>query len=199
MSRKNDGGIMTKDLCTKSVALIFLAITGIYSSTSMAQEKPVPVTPADYMAKFEGEIGLWQVTNDVMQKPGEFTQLKFRVEISPVFDGRGIKSTWRTNDDNAFFGQVIRTYNPATGAVDQHYFAAKNSTWSARSQVINFHENGYSTAYSGADQYGKFDLRSKTTYLPQGGFDWTIERRYEGTDWFLVDRGEARPFTPSNQ
>lgn len=56
-------------------------------------------------------------------------------------------------------------------------------------------DNGFGTAFEGEDQFGSFEARSQTVFLPDGGgFDWTIERRYPGTDWFVIDRGEARPF-----
>lgn len=103
------------------------------------------------------EIGSWNVTNDVMQKPGEFKQLKFLVDMSAIFDGLGIRSAWRNPENGSLFGGITRTYNPSTSVVDQQYFASKSSSWSSSSQVIEFNNNGYSTGFSGKDQYAAFE------------------------------------------
>jgi len=163
-----------------------------------AEAAPAPAEAArQQLSHFEPEIGRWDVVNSVMKGPGELATLYFVVETSPTFDGLGIKADWYEAESGKFFGQVIRTYNPATAKIDQHYFAAGSSTWSATSQDVKFDETGYSTSFSGTDRFGSFDARTKTTLLPDGaGYDWTIERRYKGGDWFVMDRGEARPASP---
>ncbi len=149
----------------------------------------------EYVANFQPEIGRWAVVNSVMTGPGTLEEQDFIVETAQIFDGLGVRTDWYDAETGNFFGEVIRSYNPASGVVDQLYFAGKRSSWSTTAQTVTFSETGYTTAFSGADQFGAFDARSQTTYLPDhGGYDWTIERRYNGGDWFVVDRGEARPF-----
>jgi len=180
----------------------FLAVLAMTVTARAEAVKPeVAPAPAEaarqQLSHFEPEIGRWDVVNSVMKGPGELATLYFVVETSPAFDGLGIKTDWYVAESGKFFGQVIRTYNPATAKIDQHYFAAGSSTWSATSQDVKFDETGYGASFSGADRFGSFDARTKTTLLPDGaGYDWTIERRYEGGDWFVIDRGEARPASP---
>ncbi|GJL92911.1 hypothetical protein [Hyphococcus sp.] len=148
------------------------------------------------LAHFEREYGRWRVVNSVMKGPGEFAELHFIVETSPTLNGYGVKTDWYDAASGEFFGEVIRTYNPASEMIDQHYFAAKASKWSTTAQEFVVTENGHSAAFSGEDKFGSFEARTNTTFLPDGGgYDWTIERRYNGGDWFLIDRGEARPLT----
>lgn len=149
----------------------------------------------EYVANFQPEIGRWAVVNSVMTGPGTLEEQHFIVETAQIFDGLAVKTDWYEAETGNFFGEVIRSYNPATGVVDQLYFAGQRSSWSTTAQAATFSETGYSTSFSGEDQFGTFDARSQTAYLPDnGGYDWTIERRYNGGDWFVVDRGEARPF-----
>ncbi|MEZ5999921.1 hypothetical protein [Hyphomonas sp.] len=154
----------------------------------------------EHVANFQPEIGRWAVVNSVMKGPGAFEELHFIIETAPILDGLGVKTDWYDAGTGNFFGEVIRTYNPAAGVVDQLYFAGKRSSWSTTAQAVTFSETGYSTSFSGEDQFGAFDARSQTTYLPdEGGYDWTIERRYDGGDWFVIDQGEARPLPAADR
>ena len=182
---------------------MFGVFAAALSSAVLAATPPQEPAPAEiarnHISHFEPAVGRWSVVNTVMKGPGVQEDLHFIVETAETLDGLGVKVDWYEAETGAFFGSIIRTYNPASGEVDQHYFAASSSNWSTTAQNIVFDEDGYHTSFSGADQYGSFDARTKTTFLPKhGGYDWTIERRYEGGDWFVIDRGEARPL-PAGQ
>jgi hypothetical protein len=147
-----------------------------------------------YMARFEPTIGQWRVQNWVMQSPGEFTLLEFNIEVSATLDGLGLQTHWRRGEDSEYFGYVVQTFNPRTEMIDQHYFNVATSAWSSTVQDLTFDQTGYGTSFNGEDQFGVFEARTRTSILSDGaGFDWMIERKYPGTDWFLIDRGEARP------
>lgn len=139
------------------------------------------------------EVGRFAVTNWVMSGPGDFQELHFTIETEITLGGAGVRTAWFEGEDGAFFGEVTRTLDPGSGEVIQHWFAARTESWSTTRQAWDVSVAGHSTLFSGEDGFGEFEARSITTHLPEGGFDWTIERRYPGTEWFLVDRGEARP------
>ncbi len=149
------------------------------------------------ISQFDRELGRWRVTNSVKLGPGTFKDLDFVVETSRALGGLGIRADWYDAKTGVFFGEIIRTYNPSTEQIEQQYFAAAKSVWSSRAQHVTFTDNGYQSAFSGEDQYGVFEARSTTTFLPDhGGYDWIIERRYDGGEWFVIDRGKARPYMP---
>lgn len=175
--------------------MIALAALAVIATFDAVAEEPVPAeTAQELLAHFEPEMGRWAVSNSVMKGPGQVAELKFIVETSQTLGGLGVTTDWYDAETGNFFGEVIRTYNPKTEEVEQHYFAAASSTWSMTSQALVFSGAGYSTSFSGEDPYGTFDARTQTTHLPDhGGYDWTIERRYGEGDWFVIDRGEARP------
>lgn len=177
----------------KLLSIITFAFATSTTLAAPAAPSEIRASAAEYIAQFEREYGRWAVENAVMSGPGQFKELRFVVETGPALAGLGVRSVWFDTDSGKFFGEIIRTFNPATSAVEQHYFAAERSAWSSRSQEIRFTDAGYESAFSGEDQYGEFDARATTTFLPDGaGYDWTIERRYKGGDWFLIDRGAAR-------
>jgi hypothetical protein len=181
-------------MCAMTFLLVavLLSITDLQDGSGSAQ--PQDEIARDYMARFEPTIGQWRVQNWVVQSPGEFTMLEFNIEVTSTLDGLGLQTHWRQGDDNDYFGYVVQTFNPSTQMLDQHYFNVATSMWSSTVQDLTFDQAGYGTSFTGEDQYGPFEARTRTTMLPDGaGFDWTIERKYPGTDWFMIDRGEARP------
>ena len=140
------------------------------------------------------EVGRFAVTNWVKSGPGDFEELHFTIETEVILEGAGVRTTWfeGEGDGGAFAGEVTRTLDPQNGEVIQHWFSARTGRWSTTRQALNLSATGHSTLHSGEDGFGAFEARSITTYLPEGGFDWTIERRYAGTGWLPIDRGEAR-------
>jgi hypothetical protein len=203
----NPGVVVIRKLTIKSVlfgglvAIVLSAPAMALQDDDAAQqagstEASVRQQAMDYMQPFASQIGEWNVTNWLMSTPGAFDEKHFVVRVGWEFDGLGLRSDWYSvNDSGAagrWFGVVIQTYNPASGEVEQEYFAGDRSTWIESRQVLELHDDGFGTTFSGADDYGPFDARTRTRYLETGGFDWTIERRYPGTDWFVIDRGEAR-------
>ena len=141
------------------------------------------------------EVGRFAVTNWVKSGPGDFQELHFTIETEVTLGGAGVRTTWfeGEGDGGAFFGEVTRTLDAESNEVIQHWFSARTGRWSTTRQALNLSATGHSTLHSGEDGFGAFEARSITTHLPGGGFDWAIERRYAGTSWFPIDRGEARP------
>ena len=63
--------------------------------------------------------------------------------------------------------------------------------WSLTEQVIELTETGFETRFSGEDGFGAFEGRTRLERISADQYRQTIERRYENTDWFVVDRLEA--------
>ena len=146
-----------------------------------------------FVDQLSGEIGRFDVTNWVMSGPGDVRELHFVVETEAVLGGAGVRTVWRTAPDGDFFGELTRSLDPQTGEVVQHWYAARSGTWSQARQIVQFDASGHGASFSGEDGYGPFEARTRTMRTDGGGYRWTIERRYPGTDWFLIDRGEAVP------
>jgi hypothetical protein len=198
---------MITNLISKSVWVGGFAALSIASSAAGVQESGAETSDMtvqtttrqqalDYMHVFAAQIGDWSVTNWLMRSPGEYDEKHFVIRVRSEFDGLGLRSDWYLADEQgragAWFGAVIQTYNPASGEIEQEYFSGDQSNWIESRQVLELHDNGFGTSFSGADDYGPFDARTRTVYRDGDGFDWLIERRYPGTDWFVIDRGEAR-------
>ncbi len=139
------------------------------------------------------ETGRFAVTNWVMRGPGQSVELDFLVDTRPVLDGQGIRTVWREAGTGRFFGELTRTQDPETGELVQHWYAANGQVWSQTRRRIEIVAGGYDEAFEGEDPFGAFEARVRTRHGPDG-YRWTIERRYPGTDWFVVDRGEAVRF-----
>lgn len=139
------------------------------------------------------ELGRFAVTNWVVSGPGEMAELHFTVDTRPALGGQGVRTVWRVAEDGAFFGELTRILDPETGEVVQHWFATARGEWAVTRQAVSFSADGHGSEFTGEDGYGAFDARTRTTHNADGSYGWTIERRYPGTAWFLVDRGEAVP------
>ncbi|WP_291844155.1 hypothetical protein [Maricaulis sp.] len=145
---------------------------------------------ADHLAP---ELGRFAVANWVMSGPGEMSELHFTVETGLVLGGQGVRTIWREAGTGAFFGELTRVLDAETGEVVQHWFAAARGEWAVTRQALEFAPDGHGSEFSGEDGFGPFDARTRTRHNADGSYVWTIERRYPGTNWFLVDRGEAVP------
>ncbi|MFY0637250.1 hypothetical protein [Maricaulis maris] len=139
------------------------------------------------------ELGRFAVINRVVSGPGEMAELHFTVDTRPALGGQGVRTVWRDAEDGAFFGELTRILDPETGEVVQHWFAAARGEWAVTRQAVRFLADGHGSEFTGEDGFGAFDARTRTTHNADGSYGWTIERRYPGTEWFLVDRGEAVP------
>ena len=138
-------------------------------------------------------LGSWQVTNWLMTGPGQMEEHAFTIHIAEDLGGRGLRTDWFSLEGE-YVGTVLQTLRADGDGLDQLYYAAAQDSWVISEQRPERRDNGFGTAFEGEDQFGPFEARSQTVFLPDGrGFDWTIERRYPGTDWFVIDRGEARP------
>lgn len=165
-------------------------------ATSNAREAPpeqAETAMPDLAAHVAPELGHFAVTNWVLSGPGELAVLHFTVETGRALGGEGVRTIWRDAADGAFFGELTRVLDSDTGEVVQHWYAAARGEWSVTRQTVRFEPDGHGSAFSGEDGYGAFDARTRTTYNADGSYGWTIERRYPGTNWFLIDRGEAVP------
>tara|TARA_R110000868_G_scaffold257504_2_gene514665 strand:+ start:5328 stop:5852 length:525 start_codon:yes stop_codon:yes gene_type:complete len=166
-------------------------------ATTLQAGEPVAAPPAEAVAGIAAvtapEAGRFRVINWLWSGPGVTREVRFTLETAPALDGAGLRTQWRDAETGSFVGELTRTQDPASGEWVQHWFSAASGQWSVTRQSVQVYEDGYGTAFSGEDGHGPFDVRTRTTHLATGGYDWIIERRYPGTDWFVVDRGEARP------
>ncbi len=173
--------------------LIFEPGSPVKSSAGrITQAEEVDPSLADH---FGPELGRFAVSNWVMSGPGEETELHFTIETELALGGQAVRTMWLEAGSGAFFGELTRVLDTETGEVVQHWFAAASGNWAVTRQVLSFEPDGHGSAFSGEDRFGAFEARTRTTYNADGSYSWTIERRYPGTDWFLIDRGEAVPLT----
>lgn len=181
--------MITSLLAASALALAAGATSSAPETPAQQAETARPVL-VEHLAP---EFGRFAVTNWVMSGPGEMAELHFTVETGPVLGGDGVRTIWRDAADGVFFGELTRVQDPQTGEIVQHWYAAARGEWSVTRQAVSLAPDGHRSEFSGEDAYGAFDARTRTTYNDDGSYGWTIERRYPGTDWFLIDRGEAVP------
>ena len=146
--------------------------------------------PVSLIEALSPELGRFAVTTWVMQGPDQSAEFQFVVESGPALDGQGVRTVWQVAETSAFFGEITRSLDPDSGELVQLWYAATSGNWSQTRRTVDFLEAGYDESFSGEDSFGPFQARVRTRHGP-GGYRWTIERRYEGTDWFVIDRGEA--------
>ena len=173
-----------------AIGLILVAPADVTAQdTSHAETR----TEGFALEDFQPTLGGWQVTNWLMTGPGQFEERYFTINVAADLGGKGLRTDWYSLD-GAYFGTVLQTLRRDGQGLDQLYFAAAQDSWTVSEQHPERQNNGFGTRFNGEDEFGRFEARSQTRYLPDGGgFDWTIERRYPGTGWFVIDRGEARP------
>ena len=172
-------------------------ITGLLLALASVVPSPAAAGPdaanVEFLAAFEPEVGRFAVTNWVKRGPDAAEERELFIETSVVLAGAALRTQWHDARTGAYVGELTRCLDPRTGEVVQLWYAARSGVWSLTRQVRELEPTGHRTSFSGEDGFGTFEARAHTTYRPDGGFEWTIERRYAGTDWFVVDRGEARP------
>ncbi|MBI1236831.1 MAG: DUF1579 domain-containing protein [Alphaproteobacteria bacterium] len=143
----------------------------------------------DNLAYLEGG---WQLENFLMTGPGQSTTKEFSVTTTRVFDGLGLNSHWIDNETGDWIGNVITTFDPATHLYSVRFFDGRNNLWVDSDQTITLTESGFESTFSGEDQHGPFESRTRMERISDDHYRQTIERRYPGTDWFVTDSVEAR-------
>ena len=136
-------------------------------------------------------VGEWDAENWLARGPNDSETLHFVVTTSSVFDGMGRNSRWAMAENGEWFGTVINTYDPETNMMAVRYFNGATNRWSMTEQVIEMTETGFETHFSGEDGHGAYEGRTRLERLSDDQYRQTIERKYETTDWFLVDSLEA--------
>ncbi|MEE2566190.1 hypothetical protein [Hyphobacterium marinum] len=170
-----------------------LCLLVLVSTPSWSQEQPDDPRPEaravfEHLSFLQGE---WDAENWLARGPNDSETLTFVVTTSSVFDGLGLNSRWVSADSGNWFGTVINTYDPATGTMAVRYFNGNTNRWSLTEQEIELTETGFVTHFSGTDGYGAFEGRTRLERVSDDQYRQTIERKYETTDWFLIDRLEA--------
>lgn len=176
----------------KSIATALVVLLTAQSATEPESPLPADARAREYLQTFSAEVGDWVVENRLMRSPGQSDTVYFRVEIAYAMDGLALHADWYDRDAGTFIGRVIRTYDPDSAEIVQRWFAASTSSWTDSRQQVEWTDGAYGNAWTGEDQFGPFEARSSTRYLEDGGFEWLIERKYPGTDWFEIDYGRAR-------
>ncbi|WP_109259646.1 hypothetical protein [Hyphobacterium indicum] len=172
----------------------FLAVLLVaFSGVAYAQDDAVDRHQAsrdffDHFAFLEGD---WQLENFIMRGPNNTLTLEFTVTVERIFEGMGHQSHWVQNDTGAWIGDIINTYDVETNLYSVRFFDARANRWVESAQEITLTETGFESQFSGEDQHGPFDSRTRMERISDDHYRQTIERRYPGTDWFVTDRVEA--------
>jgi hypothetical protein len=175
------------------VEIIIALLLVLGSVAQSGATTPPDAANAIFLAALEPEIGRFAVTNWVKKGPGQSEEHQLVAETSVVLAGTGLRTQWHDAQTGTYVGELTRCLDPQTGEVVQLWYAARSGLWTMTRQVRELEPTGHRTTFSGEDGFGAFEARAHTAYRHDGGFEWTIERRYAGTDWFMVDHGVARP------
>jgi len=172
------------------LSIILIGISGVAS----AQDETLDRHQAsrDFFEHFAFMEGNWQLENFIMQGPTDSVTLEFSVTVERVFDGMGHQSHWIQNDTGDWIGDIINTYDVDTNLFSVRFFDARANRWIESAQEMTLTETGFEASFSGEDQYGPFDSRTRMERVSDDHYRQTIERRYPGTDWFITDSVEAR-------
>ncbi len=173
---------------------IFISVLLIvFAGVAHAQDEGIDRHQAsrDFFDHFAFQEGEWQLENFVMRGPNDSTTLHFTVTIERIFDGMGHQSRWVQNDTGEWIGDIINTYDVETNLFSVRFFDARANRWVESAQEITLTETGFESQFSGEDQHGPFDSRTRMERISDDQYRQTIERRYPGTDWFVTDRVEA--------
>ncbi|GJL96417.1 MAG: hypothetical protein DHS20C06_02340 [Hyphobacterium sp.] len=170
--------------------LWFLALPG----TAVAQQIDYDPHHAarEFFDNFAYQEGRWQLENFLVQGPGQSTTKHFSVTTTRVFDGLGMRSYWVDNETGDWIGTVITTFEPTENLYSVRFFDGRNNRWIDSDQAITLTDTGFESTFSGEDQHGAFDSRTRMDRVSDDHYRQTIERRYPGTDWFITDSVEAR-------
>lgn len=166
----------------------------LLSGTAHAQDGTIDRHQAsrDFFDHFAFQEGEWQLENFIMRGPNDSTTLEFTVTVERIFDGMGHQSRWVQNDTGEWIGDIINTYDVETNLYSVRFFDARANRWVESAQEITLTETGFESTFSGEDQHGHFDSRTRMERISNDHYRQTIERRYPGTDWFVTDSVEAR-------
>ena len=145
----------------------------------------------EFFAHLSYLVGEWDAENWLARGPNDSETLSFTVTTTSVFDGLGHNSRWVRAETGEWFGTVVNTYDPATNMMAVRYFDGATNSWSMTEQVIEMTETGFETHFSGEDGYGTYEGRTRLERFSVDQYRQTIERKYETTDWFLVDALDA--------
>ncbi|WP_394692606.1 hypothetical protein [Hyphobacterium sp.] len=171
------------------LAILIVSLSG----AAFAQDEAIDRHQASraFFDHFAFQEGQWQLENFIMRGPNDSTTLEFTVTVERVFDGTGRQSHWVQNDTGEWIGDIINTYDVETNLLSVRFFDARANRWVESAQEITLTETGFELQFSGEDQHGPFDSRTRMERISDDHYRQTIERRYPGTDWFVTDRVDA--------